>query len=97
MSRASTLNLAARKSLAGVLQRSKPVISLQSTSAKRPTRDLETAGMHPVEWLAGLLGKVLEGGCRDFDEPHHNLTLAHAAHHASLTRGGLGSDLMPID
>jgi hypothetical protein len=60
-------------------------------------RDFEAAGMHPVEWLAGLLGKVSEGGCRDFDEPHHNLALAHATHHASRTWGGLGSDLMPID
>jgi hypothetical protein len=53
--------------------------------------------MHPVERLAGLFGKAPDGGCGDFDEPCHQLTLAHAAHHASRTWGGLGSDLMPID
>ena len=62
-----------------------------------PTRDLEAAGMHPVQWLARLLSEARNDGCRDFDEPRHQLALAHAAHHSSRARGGLGSDLMPVD
>jgi hypothetical protein len=72
-------------------------ISLDHLAILHPTRDLEAAGMHPVERLAGLFGKAPDGGCGDFDEPRHQLAFAHAAHHASRTRRGLESDLVPID
>jgi hypothetical protein len=53
--------------------------------------------MQPVERLIGLLREARDGGCRDFDEPRHQLALARATYDASRTWRGLGSYLMPID
>ena len=72
-------------------------IGLDNLRILRATGDLQAAGMHPIQRLAGLLGKRFDLTARVLDEADHQVAFSSATHHAGRAGRGLRSNVMLVD
>ena len=73
------------------------MLSLEHRSVLLAPRNLETARLHPVEWLPGVVGEPLDPLAREQHQLDHQVRRTRVRRQARRSRRGLGREVVLVE